>query len=110
MGTIRGVAAQVVRPSVRDVTVNDGVRCEIDLETEQRGEVFEPLRDSPFFAQAMLRPVIGTIVWPNEADFSPEFLSSDDERNPYLNATEEASANVGERRRRRRAGPTPVLG
>ena len=38
------------------------------------GWSFEPLRDPDYFKQVRLNPDIGTIVWPNGADFSPEFL------------------------------------
>jgi hypothetical protein len=89
MNLIRVVEARVVRPYVLDVTFNDGVRREVDLEAELWGEVFEPLRDPAFFARATVDPVLGTVVWPNGADFSPEFLYFGDERNPYLAATEE---------------------
>lgn len=42
-----------------------------------------PLRDPIFFAQATVDSVVVTVVWPNEADFSPEFLYDGDDRNPY---------------------------
>lgn len=80
---IRIVASRVLRPSLLEVTSNDGTRREADLAAELWGEVVEPLRDPDFFAQATVDPVIGTVVWPNEADFGPEFLSFGDERNPY---------------------------
>jgi hypothetical protein len=53
---------------------DDGVDGEIDLAPELRGEVFEPLRDSAYFRQFRVHPVLGTLVWPNGADFAPEFL------------------------------------
>jgi hypothetical protein len=68
--------AKVLRPYVLELTFSDGTRREVDLEPELYGEVFEPLRDPAFFAQGALDPVIGTVVWPNGADFSPEFLYS----------------------------------
>jgi hypothetical protein len=66
--------AQVLRPYVLELTFTDGTRGEVDEEPELYGEVFEPLRDPAFFAQGTLDPVIGTVVWPNGADSSPEFL------------------------------------
>jgi hypothetical protein len=36
------------------------------------GEVFDPLRDPSYFAQARLTE--WTVEWPNGADFAPEFL------------------------------------
>lgn len=91
----RVVAAEVVRPYRLDVTFNDGVRREINLEAELEGAIFEPLRDPTFFAQATLDPVVGTVVWPNEADFSPEFLYYGNERTPYVDATGESSKPLG---------------
>lgn len=52
----------------------DGVEGEVDLETELWGEVFQPLRDKARFAEFHLDTELGTIVWPNGADFAPEFL------------------------------------
>jgi hypothetical protein len=52
----------------------DGVEGEIDLESELWGEVFEPLKDKDRFAEVALDKELETIVWPNGADFAPEFL------------------------------------
>lgn len=38
------------------------------------GGVFEPLRDSPHFAQPRADTEAGTIVRPNNADIAPETL------------------------------------
>jgi hypothetical protein len=46
----------------------------IDLEPHLWGKVFEPLRDEEKFRQAVLDYEAETIVWPNGADFSPDFL------------------------------------
>jgi hypothetical protein len=53
---------------------NDGVEGEVDLADELEGEVFEPLRKVGAFREVRLHPEFGTIVWPNGADFAPEFL------------------------------------
>jgi Protein of unknown function (DUF2442) len=52
----------------------DGTKGEINLEEELWGEVFEPLRDRAVFQSFSLHPELETIVWPNGADFAPEFL------------------------------------
>ncbi len=46
----------------------------VDLEGELWGEVFEPLKGKTLFAKFVLDKELNTIVWPNGADFAPEFL------------------------------------
>ena len=52
----------------------DGTAGEIDLAPGLRGPVFEPLRDPGYFKAFMIHPEFHTLVWPNGADFAPEFL------------------------------------
>ena len=52
----------------------DGTQGEIDLASELIGPVFEPLRDPAIFRQFRVDPEFCTLVWPNGADFAPEFL------------------------------------
>jgi hypothetical protein len=52
----------------------DGTAGEIDLAPSFRGPVFEPLRDLAYFRQFRIHPEFETLVWPNGADFAPEFL------------------------------------
>ena len=52
----------------------DGVEGEIDLGAELWGEVFEPLKDVAEFAKLRADPELHTLVWPNGADFAPEWL------------------------------------
>ncbi len=53
---------------------SDGVQGEVDLSSELNGPIFEPLRDVAVFRQVRLHPELRTLVWPNGADFAPEFL------------------------------------
>lgn len=52
----------------------DGTEGEIDLKNELWGEVFEALKEISFFQKLRVDPELHTIVWPNGADLSPEFL------------------------------------
>ena len=70
----RVVKAEVSGPHSLDLTFKDGARKQVDLLPLLDGPVFEPLRDPVFFAQAVLDPVAGTVVWPNGADIAPETL------------------------------------
>lgn len=63
---------------VRDYTVwikfDDGAHGEVDISLSFKGPVFEPLRDREYFKQIRIDRDLGTIVWPNGADVSPETL------------------------------------
>ena len=52
----------------------DGAEGEVDLANELDGEVFAPLQDLEYFQTFSLHPELHTLVWPNGADFAPEFL------------------------------------
>lgn len=56
------------------LTFSDGSQRIIDLKEELHGEIFEPLRDLDYFKQVKVNSDIDTIVWPNDADFAPEYL------------------------------------
>ena len=53
---------------------DDGAEGEVDLADELTGPIFQPLRSLPAFRQFRLHPELRTLVWPNGADFAPEFL------------------------------------
>ena len=66
--------ARLVRPFSLDLWFNDGTSKRVDLRRRLRGEVFRPLRDPAWFARVRLDRIGGTVVWPNGADFAPEYL------------------------------------
>ena len=88
------VAVEVLRPYVLDVTFEDGFRREVDMEPLLWGEVFAPLRDPDFFARAAVDPELGTVVWPNGADISPEYLYYGEDT-PYGKIRIESPHKVG---------------
>ena len=55
----------------------DGVQGEVDLEPGLRFQgVFAPLRDPAYFARVRVNADLGTICWPNDADWDPLVLYS----------------------------------
>lgn len=66
--------ARYVRDYIVWLKFRDGTSGEIDLRPELWGEVFAPLQDVAFFRQFRIDPECETLVWPNGADFAPEFL------------------------------------
>jgi hypothetical protein len=65
---------KVVGPYSLELTFDDGLRKRVNLRRELYGVVFEPLRNTAYFAQATLDPDSRTVTWPNGADFAPDFL------------------------------------
>jgi hypothetical protein len=66
-----------VRLSFLDGTVGD-----VDLSEHLWGPMFAPLSDPSYFRQVVVDPELGTIVWPNGADFAPEMLYDAARRHP----------------------------
>lgn len=59
-----------------EVQFDDGTAGEVCLKDDLYGEVFEPLKDPAFFAQAFVDED-GAICWPNGADLAPDALYED---------------------------------
>lgn len=59
-----------------ELTFSDGARGVVDLERRilNRGGIFEALESADFFRQVTVDGELGTIVWPNGADFCPNLL------------------------------------
>jgi hypothetical protein len=73
------VSASAVRPFVLELRFSDGVCRRVDVEPLLHGPVFEPLKDPAFFARVSVDRILGTVIWPNGADISPEYLRTADE-------------------------------
>jgi len=52
----------------------DGSDGEVGFEQELEGEIFAPLKDVSYFKNFTVDQELHTVVWPNGADFAPEFL------------------------------------
>jgi hypothetical protein len=70
----RIVAARYVSGYTVWLRFSNGVEGVVNLADELEGEVFEPLKSVEYFRQFELDPELRTLVWPNGADFAPEFL------------------------------------
>lgn len=70
----RLMEARYVADFVLWLRFSDGVEAEIDLRGELYGPIFEPLRNPDAFRAFTVHPELHTPVWPNGADFAPEFL------------------------------------
>ena len=65
----RQVSGYILRIKFRDRTEG-----KIDLAPELVGTIFQPLKDPEQFKLFRVDPEFHTLVWPNGADFAPEFL------------------------------------
>ena len=68
------VSAQVCGDHSLRLVFDDGLTKRVDLRRYLQGPVFRPLLDPAYFARVSVDPELGTIVWPNAADFAPETL------------------------------------
>ena len=70
----RLIDAKHVSGYVLHLKFSDGLEGDVDLKDEIYGPMFEPLRDLEAFRRFRLDSELRTLIWPNGADFSPEFL------------------------------------
>ena len=68
------VSAKVLQDYKVHIRFADGTEGEVDLQNELTGDIFQPLKDQKFFHQVSVNKDFHTLVWPNGADFAPEFL------------------------------------
>jgi len=68
------VAAKYIENKTVWISFDDGASGEVDLSDHLIGPVVEPLKDNAEFSKVKLDEELETIVWPNGADFAPEFI------------------------------------
>jgi len=64
----------VVAPYTLRVSFSDGSEQRIDFRPVLRGPLYGPLQDPETFNGVVLDTEVGTLVWPNGADFDPATL------------------------------------
>ena len=71
---VKLIKARYVRDYVVWLRFDDGAMGEVDLSDRLYGPVFQPLKDREYFQTFEVDQELHTLVWPNGADFAPEFL------------------------------------
>jgi len=66
--------AVVVRHGVLRLRFADGLTGEVDVLDRMRGPVFDQACTAGGFAEVMVDPETGTVVWPGGADLAPDTL------------------------------------
>lgn len=64
----------IVGPYTLTVEFMDGTTQEINFQPVLHGALFGPLRDLAMFNAVVLDREVGTLTWPNGADFDPATL------------------------------------
>jgi len=67
-------AFEIVGDYTLRVDFEDGTEQIIDFRPVLAGELYGPLRDLELFNRVRLDSEVGTLVWPNGADFDPATL------------------------------------
>ncbi len=70
----RVIDANYVDNYILHIRFSDGSEGEVDFENELDGEIFELLKDISYFRKFTVNQELHTVVWPNGADFVPEFI------------------------------------
>jgi hypothetical protein len=70
----RVIRFSIVGPYTLIVVFADGTEQRIDFRPVLRGPMFGPLQDDTTFNAVSLDSEVGTLVWPNGADFDPATL------------------------------------
>ena len=73
-GIYRVTEFEIAGPYRLRVTFDDGAARVIDFKPVLVGELYGPLVDLTNFNQVRIDAEVGTLVWPNGADFDPATL------------------------------------
>jgi hypothetical protein len=92
-----------------ELTFSTGEVRELDVERYLWGPAFEPLRDPAEFTKVAVDPELGTIVWPNGADLSPEELYAQSTPAPTSRAVPDTTAAGGQQAQLRAAHRAQLL-
>ena len=65
---------EIIGPYTLSVTFTDGTQQQIDFRPVLHGALFGPLQDPATFNAVVLDQEVGTLAWPNGADFDPATL------------------------------------
>jgi hypothetical protein len=77
---------EVTGPYTVRVSFEDGSTQSINFENVLAGDLFGPLRNLELFEKVRLDAEVGTLVWPNGADFDPATLHDWPSRGPAIAA------------------------
>lgn len=73
------VRVEVASPGQLNLTFDCGTRRKVDLTPVMVGTLFGALQEQEFFKKVEIDREVGTIFWPNGADFDPDTLFRWDE-------------------------------
>ena len=99
---VRITECEPIEPFALRLRFDDGLETTVDLADMLEGEIYGPLRDPFLFARVAVDREIGTIVWPNGADFDPAILHDwPDHKDAFVSAAKrwksQMTARVAER-------------
>jgi hypothetical protein len=96
----------IVGPYTLAVSFADGTTQEINFRSVLHGALFGPLRDLAVFNAVSLDHEVGTLTWPNGADFDPATLHEWPRVSTELAARAEAWTEPNDERRANTLEPT----
>jgi len=73
------ISVKIVSTGILDLEFECGTRRTVDVTPVMSGALFGELRNSEMFNQVSVDDDVGTIFWPNGADFDPDTLFRWDE-------------------------------